>query len=68
MNTLENFLVEIIKIEKCNDEWTQEDWAKDKEYIYVTAKFNCYGFISTKRQVYSKDEWNQIVKKGYYIG
>lgn len=68
MNALENYLVEIIKIEKCNDEWTQEDWAKDKEYIYVTAKFNCYGCISTERNVYSRDEWNKIVKRGYYIG
>jgi hypothetical protein len=68
MNLLENYLVETKKIEPCTDDWTKEDWAKDKEWIYVTATFNCYGNKTTTRRPYSKDEWDAIVKKGYYLG
>lgn len=68
MNLLENYLVEVFEIEPCNEEWTKEDWAKDKEYIYVTASFNCYGNISKHRRVYTRDEWQGIVDRGYYMG
>ncbi|KOY65501.1 hypothetical protein [Clostridium sporogenes] len=68
MNILENYLVEVIKIEPCNDDWTKEKWAKDKEYIWATATFNCYGRKETHRRVYSKEEWQGIVNRGYYMG
>lgn len=69
MNLLENYLVETIKIEPFTDEdWSNEPWAKDKEFIWVTAIFNCYGNITTHRRVYSKDEWQGIVNRGYYMG
>jgi hypothetical protein len=57
MNLLENYLVEVIKIEPFTDEdWSNEPWAKDKEFIWVTTTFNCYGRKETNRRVYSKDE------------
>lgn len=69
MNLLENYLVEVIKIEPFTDEdWSNEPWAKGKEFIWVTASFNCYGNISTHRRVYSTVEWQEIVDRGYYMG
>lgn len=69
MNLLEHYLVETISIEPFTDEdWSKEPWAKDKEFIWVTATFNCYGNLTTNRRVYSKDEWQEIVSKGYYMG
>ena len=68
MNLLENYLIETIKIEPCNEEWTKEDWSKDKEWLWVTATFNCYGNQETSRRIYSKDEWQGIVDRGYYMG
>ena len=69
MNLLENYLVEVIKIEPFTDEdWSNESWAKGKEFIWVTASFNCYGNISTYRRVYSTIEWQEIVDRGYYMG
>lgn len=69
MNLLENYLVEVIKIEPFTDEdWSDEPWAKGKEFIWVTASFNCYGNISTYRRVYSTIEWQEIVDRGYYMG
>lgn len=69
MNLLEHYLVEVIKIEPFTDEdWSNEPWAKDKKFIWVTATFNCYGRLETTRDVYSTDEWQGIVDKGYYMG
>ena len=69
MNLLENYLVEVIKIEPFTDEdWSNEPWTKGKEFIWVTASFNCYGNISTYRRVYSTNEWQEIVDRGYYLG
>lgn len=69
MNLLENYLVKIIKIEPFTDEdWSNEEWAKDKEFIWVTAVFNCYGCETTNRRVYDTKEWEAIVEKGYYMG
>ena len=48
MNLLENYLVEVIKIEPFTDEdWSNKPWVKGKEFIWVTASFACYGKIST---------------------
>lgn len=69
LNSLEHYLVEVIKIEPfTNKDWSNEPWAKGKEFILVTAKFNCYGNISTDTSVYSTTEWQEIVDRGYYIG
>ena len=69
MNLLENYLVKVIKIEpQCVEEWTKEDWAKDKEWMYITATFNCYGRETTHRRVYTKTGWQSIIDKGYYMG
>ena len=69
MNLLENYLVEVIKIEPFTDEErSNEPWAKGKELIQVTASFDCYGNISTYRRVYSTIEWQEILDRGYYKG
>lgn len=69
MNLLENYLVEVIKIEpQCTEKWTKEDWAKDEEWNYITATFNCYGRKTTHRRIYNKPEWESIVELGYYMG
>lgn len=68
MNLLENYLVKIHEIKDYKEDWTKEEWAKDKEYIQVTATFNCYGAIEKRTSVYSKEEWQEIVTKGYYMG
>lgn len=68
MNLLENYLVEVIKIEPCTEDWTKEDWSKDKEWLTVTATFNCYGRKYTHTRPYTKEEWQGIVDKGYYMG
>ncbi len=68
MNLLEHFLVEVIKIEKFDEDWTEEYWAKDKDWLWVTATFACYGRKDTHRRVYSREQWDNIVKQGYYLG
>lgn len=68
MNLLENYLVKTIKIEPFTDEdWSNEPWAKGKEFIWVTATFTCYGREETNRRVYNKDEWQGIVNRGHYM-
>lgn len=68
MNLLENYLVEVINVEPCNEDWTKEEWAKGKEWIMVTATFNCYGCKDTHTRPYTKEEWQDIEDKGYYMG
>ncbi|WP_346961600.1 hypothetical protein [Clostridium sp.] len=68
MNLLENYLVKVIKIEPCYEEWVNEEWALGKEWIWVTATFICYGNKVTHRRIYNKEEWQWIVEKGYYMG
>ena len=69
MNLLENYLVNVIKIEPFTDEdRSNEPWVNGKELIRVTASFDCYGNISTYRRVYSTIEWQEIVDRGYYMG
>lgn len=60
MNLLENYLVKVHDIRPCN-----EKWAEGKDYLYVTATFECYGRNSTTTDIYSRKEWNDIKEKGY---
>lgn len=68
MNLLENYLVEVFNIEPYESKWTKEDWAREKVWLKVTASFNCYGRITKTTDIYSKDEWDRIVERGYHLG
>ena len=63
MNILEHYLVETIKVE----EYPKEDWMKE-DWVEVEAVFDCYGNKRMYKRPYPKSEWEEIVKKGYFMG
>ena len=67
MNLVETYLVELVKTEPFN-EWDDEPWAKDKEFIEVTAIWNCYGRVEERTDIFEINEWSMIKEKGYYLG
>ena len=69
MNLLEHYLGEIIEIEPLDVTILKNNaWAKSKNFAWITATFNCHGHITTTRRLYSEDEWQNIVDRGYYLG
>lgn len=62
MNALKNFLVEIHNVEVCN-----EDWAKGKKFLIVDITVNCYGSIDRGKYIFEEKEWEEIVKKNYFM-
>ena len=66
MNLLENYLLEIEKVEKYEGQLLKE--LEDKSYVKVTATFNCYG-IKTKEidKLYEENKWEEIKRKGYKL-
>lgn len=60
MNLLENYLVRVHDVRPCN-----KKRGEGKEYLYVTATFECCGRSYTTTDIYSKEQWNDIKEKGY---
>lgn len=57
LNLLEIWIDEIISEEEL-----------ENEMIRVKATYVCWGAKETKERIYPKNYWEQIKKKGYYLG
>ena len=57
MNLLEIWIDEIISEEEL-----------ENEMVRVKATYVCWGAKDTKERIYPKNYWEQIKKKGYYLG
>lgn len=41
---------------------------QNRKWVYVEFECNCYGRIACRRNIYPIDEWEEIKKKGYFLG
>lgn len=66
MNLLKIHLEELISVEDYIPEWANE--FPDRTFVLVKAKWNCYGRVEEKEQLFNNFEWESIKEKGYYLG
>ena len=66
MNLLEHYIKEVIYVKPCEEEWVKE--FPDRVLLEVKLTYNCYGRIKTKTHIWSKEEYEDIIKKGYFLG
>lgn len=41
---------------------------RDLDWIHVDGKIDCYGAINYCRLTWIRSDWEQAVKRGYYMG
>lgn len=66
MNLLEIYIKKIHSVEPYNTEWTRE--FPDKEFVKVDVTTDCYGNVRREQRVFNTQEWEEIKKKGYWMG
>lgn len=65
MNLLEQYIEEIIGVEKYEAEWTRR--FPDREFVEVDMITNCYGNKTRRKHVFNTTEWETYKKQGYYM-
>ena len=62
MNVLEHFIKEIHNVEhKHSDKY-------NCDYVEVDLTHNCYGNIKRTKEIFGLKEWEDVKKKGYFLG
>lgn len=64
MNILEHYIVEVISVEPCTAEWTEKF---EKEFVRIKVVTDCYGNIKQRETVESKEDWEKIKERGYFM-
>lgn len=67
MNILEHYIVEILSVEPCTEEWTSQDWVKDKNFLTIRVITDCYGCIEERKTVETVEGWERIKDRGYFM-
>lgn len=65
MNTLEQYIVQIISVEPCEQDWMRK--YHDKKFVKVELETNCYGAKTVGTYVWSEDAWERIKELGYFM-
>ena len=68
MNTLEIYIKEVHSIKPCTEDWTKEDWAKDKKFLDVVVTTDCWGSIKKQERTFTVEHWDKILSDGYWLG
>lgn len=66
MNLIETYLEELISVKDYTEEWTKE--FKDRTFVLVNAKWNCYGREYEEEKLFNNWQWEAIQRDGYYLG
>lgn len=59
MNLLEHYITCI---------YSETEGKEYHPYILVDFEDNCYGDIKRRQRLFSRNEWDKIKEKGYYMG
>lgn len=65
MNLLEHYIRKVIFVEPCTEEWVKE--FPDRELLEVTVTYDCYGVIETRTYIWSREQYEDIIEKGYFM-
>ena len=68
MNLLEHYLVKVHSIEPCKEDQVNGKGFDSKDFVWVTATFECQGHKHTTTHLYSKKRWEKIVETEYFLG
>lgn len=64
MNLLECHIVEIYSEET----YPRPEWdTRNRDWVYVKFRMNCHGRESNITDIFVKEDWEDIKKKGYYL-
>ena len=68
MNILECYIEEIYSEEPYVPKQENMSTLLLDEYVKVKYKYTCYGSSNVTEDIFTKEEWEEIKKKGYYMG
>lgn len=65
MNVLEHHIEKVISVKPCEEDWVKE--FPDKKLLTIKVIVNCYGYIEERETVESDEDWEVIIKRGYFM-
>ncbi|WP_144564069.1 hypothetical protein [Bacillus licheniformis] len=65
MNLLEQYIQEVHNEEPYSEPWTKRF---EDEFAKAEITTNSYGVVKRHTEVWTKKQWNDIKKQGYYMG
>ena len=69
MNILEQYIDEVYSVEDVTKEMEEHGIAVgDERFFRVCMKVDCYGNKSDTEQIFRASEWEEVKKKGYFMG
>lgn len=69
MNLLEHYIIRVLEEEDVTQQYKIHCGEEPKEtLIRVFVIVNCHGTVYTDERIFGLSEWEDIVKKGYYVG
>lgn len=66
MNLLECYILEVHSVIDVTNKIRRI--AHDTKYLEVDITYNCYGSLSRAKRIFTQDEWDYILERGYFIG
>ena len=68
MNLLEHYIKDVHSVEDVTEEYEKIVDRKLKQpALKVTVTVNCYGNAKKVTQIFLKNEWEHILKQGFYL-
>jgi len=61
----EHRIIEIISVEPYDNEWVRQ---QNVEYVKASFTVDYNGVIKTETFFFTVEEWNDIKKRGFYLG
>lgn len=70
MNTIDIHITKVFSVtpHKIAPAYANRLWAKGKQFVDVVLLENAYGSVRKNSHLWEKTEWEDIKKKGYYVG
>ncbi|AII27938.1 hypothetical protein LD13_gp037 [Bacillus phage Bobb] len=66
MPILKYCIIKVHSVTPYRAEWTKE--IVDNKFVTADITTGCYGTFKRESRVFSQTEWDEAVKKGYYLG
>lgn len=69
MNLLENYIKEVYSVTDVTNRFTEKTGEIPKEpLLKVKLRIDCYGCVEDTVKMFFASEWEEVKKKGYYMG
>lgn len=74
MNLLEHYIIQILSVEDCTDEFVEymkkdhPDFEANEPFVCVELLADCYGRVGKHTRMWKKSEFEKIKEIGYFMG